>query len=421
MGPAGRVKPLPRHAAVSATIIKGRENMENRTRLFLASCVALVSTAMVLVIRGDIAGQVEQAYELSHEQFGFVSSMAFWGVALSVLVVAPLLDLFGMRRLLYMAFLFHIGGLLLFIFSPSYLFLKMGMLFAGFGNGLVEVVINPLCTTIYAEEKTRRLNILHAWWPGGLIIGGLLSVGMGYLGWQWQAQMGVVLIPVVAYGILIFGQRFPVTERVEAGVSYAEMLREVARPGFLLLLGCMMLTAATEVAPSQWVGSVLSKTANMSGTMVFVYGSAIMFVLRFFAGPLAKRISPIGMMWASVGLSAMGLYLLSGVQSAGAAYLTATVFYVGVCFMWPTMLGITSERYPKGGALLLGLIVFAGNFSIGTIVYKMGSVYDDMGPAAAFRFVAILPVILFFFFGSWWIKDFISGGYRVVKLQKEES
>jgi predicted MFS family arabinose efflux permease len=157
----------------------------------------------------------------------------------------------------------------------------------------------------------------------------------------------------------------------------------------------------------------------MSGTMVFVYGSAIMFVLRFFAGPLAKRISPIGMMWASVSLSAVGLYLLSGVQSAGAAYLTATVFYVGVCFMWPTMLGITSERYPKGGALLLGLIVFAGNFSIGTIVYKMGSVYDDWGPVAAFRFVAILPVILFLFFGTWWIRDFISGGYRVVTLRKD--
>jgi MFS family permease len=393
--------------------------VENRTRLFLASCVGLVTTAMVLVIRGDIAGQVEEAYKLSHEQFGFISSMAFWGVALSVLLVAPLLDLFGMRRLLYLAFLFHVGGLLTFIMAPSYAFLYMGMLFTGFGNGLVEVVINPLCATTYAEEKTRRLNILHAWWPGGLIIGGLLSVGMGKLGWQWQAQMGVVLIPVVMYGFLIFGQRFPVTERVEAGVSYTEMLREVARPGFLLLLGCMMLTAATEVAPSQWVGSVLSKMANMSGTMVFVYGSAIMFVLRFFAGPLAKRISPIGMMWASVSLSAVGLYLLSGVQSAGAAYLTATVFYVGVCFMWPTMLGITSERYPKGGALLLGLIVFAGNFSIGTIVYKMGSVYDGWGPAAAFRFVAILPVILFFFFGAWWIRDFLSGGYQAVTLRKE--
>lgn len=393
--------------------------MENRARLFAASCTALVTTAMVLVIRGDIAGQVESQFGLTHEQFGFVSSMAFYGVAVSVLAVSPLLDLIGMRNLLYLGFLFHVGGLLAFIFAPSYPVLYLSMLAAGIGNGLVEVVINPLCASAYPEEKTKRLNFLHAWWPGGLIIGGLLSVGMGKLGWQWQAQMSVILIPVLAYGFLILRQPFPLTERVEAGVSYGEMVREVARPGFVLLLICMMFTAATEVAPSQWVGSVLGTTAGMSGTLVFVYGSAIMFALRFFAGPAAKKLSPVGMMWVSVTLSAIGLFLLSGVTTPAGAYAVATVFYLGVSFMWPTMLGITSERYPKGGALLLGLMVFAGNFSIGTIVYRMGAVYDTSGPEAAFRFVAILPAVLFAVFGAWWIKDYFAGGYKSIRLARQ--
>ncbi len=394
--------------------------MQNRMRLFLASCAALVTTGMILIIRGDISSQVETAFQLTHEQYGFISSMAFYGVAASVLFVSPLLDLMGMRNLLYIAFVLHVGGIIGFITAPSYTVLYLSMLFAGFGNGLVEVVINPLCTSVYAEEKTRRLNILHAWWPGGLIIGGILSVLMGKLGWEWQTQMGIVLIPTFAYGALIFGQKFPVTERVEAGVSYNEMIKEILRPGFLLLLGCMMLTAATEVAPSQWVESVLRNTANMSGTMIFVYGSAIMFVLRFFAGPIAKRISPVGILWVSVFVSAIGLYLLSGVSSIGSAYLMATIFYAGVCFLWPTMLAVTSERFPKGGALLLGLMVFAGNFSIGTIVYKMGSVYDNWGAAAAFRFVSLFPAILFFVFGAWWIRDYLGGGYRAVKLSNED-
>ena len=136
-----------------------------------------------------------------------------------------------MRNLLYIAFVLHVGGIIGFITAPSYTVLYLSMLFAGFGNGLVEVVINPLCTSVYAEEKTRRLNILHAWWPGGLIIGGILSVLMGKLGWEWQTQMGIVLIPTFAYGALIFGQKFPVTERVEAGVSYNEMIKEILRPG----------------------------------------------------------------------------------------------------------------------------------------------------------------------------------------------
>jgi len=395
--------------------------MENRHQLFLASCVGLLSTAMILVIRGDIAAQVETAFQLTHEQYGFISSMAFYGVASSVLLVSPLLDWLGMKRLLYIAFVFHVIGILAFIMAPNYPVLYMSMLIAGFGNGLVEVVINPLCASVYVEEKTRRLNFLHAWWPGGLIIGGILSVCMGKMGWRWQTQMGMVLIPVIAYGLLIFRQKFPVTERVEAGVSYSEMVREVIRPGFLLLIGCMMLTAATEVAPSQWVGSVLSELAKMSGTLILVYGSAIMFVLRFFGGSLAKKITPVGVMWGAVTVSGFGLYLLSSVSSAASAYMTATIFYVGVTFMWPTMLGITSERFPKGGALLLGLMVFAGNASIGTIVYKMGGVYDAWGAASAFRFVAILPAILFFIFGAWWIMDYLAGGYRAVRLQKKES
>ena len=204
--------------------------MEQRTRLFLASCIGLITTGMVLVIRGEIGDQLETVYGLTHEQFGFVSTMAFYGVAGSVLVVSPLLDLFGMRNLLYLGFVFHIAGILTFINAPNYTVLYLSMLAAGIGNGLVEVVINPLCASTFPEEKTRKLNMLHAWWPGGLIIGGILAVVMGKMGWEWQTQMGIVLVPVFLYGLLIFGQKFPVTERVEAGVSHGEMIRELLRP-----------------------------------------------------------------------------------------------------------------------------------------------------------------------------------------------
>ncbi len=391
-----------------------------RSRLFIASCLALVVTAMIFVIRGDIANQVEGVFNLSHEQYGWVSTMAFFGFASSILVASPMLDALGMRNLLYLAFALHIGGILAFIFAPSYTVLYLSMLFAGFGNGLVEAVINPLIATVYSEQKTHKLNVLHAWWPGGLIIGGLLSVLMGRIGLDWKIQMGIVLIPTIVYGILIFGKSFPRTERLAAGVTTGEMMKTVVHPAFLILLVCMMITASLELAPNQWVGSVLSTTANMSGTLILVYGSAIMFVLRFFAGPIAHRISPIGMMWASVAITAVGLWLLSNVTSPTMAYLTATVFYVGVCFMWPTMLGITSERFPRGGAFAMGLMGFAGQFMLGVVIFKMGGVYDTWGPAAAFQFVAKLAIIPFIIFGIWWVKDYLAGGYKAVRLSQSQ-
>jgi len=390
----------------------------NQQRLFIASCLALVVTAMIFVIRGDIATQVETVFHLTHEQYGFVSTMAFFGFASSILVASPMLDALGMRNLLYLALLLQIGGLLGFIFAQGYAWLYTSMLFAGFGNGLIEAVINPMTATIYADQKTHKLNVLHAWWPGGLIIGGLLSVFMGKLGWTWQVQMGIVLIPTIAYGLMIFGQKFPATERHAAGISTSEMFKAVFVPGFILLMLCMMITASLELAPGQWVASVLQNTAKMSGTLILVYGSAIMFVLRFFAGPIAHRISPIGMMWASVTIAAIGLWLLAGVTTPAMAYAAATVFYCGVCFMWPTMLGITSERFPRGGALTMGLMGFVGQFMLGIVIFKMGGVYDQLGPEASFKFVAKLAIIPFIVFGAWWIKDYFAGGYKAVKLGK---
>jgi MFS family permease len=387
-----------------------------RRRLFFASCLSLVVTAMIFVIRGSITDEVKGVFGINNEEYGWVSTMAFFGFATSILVASPMLDALGMRNLLYLAFALHIGGIIAFIVAPNYSVLYTSMLFAGFGNGLVEAVINPLTATIYADEKTHKLNVLHAWWPGGLIIGGLLAVLMGQMQLSWQVQMAVVLIPTVVYGILIFGQTFPQTERAAAGIATGEMIKTALKPAFLVLMACMMITASIELAPGQWVESVLRKTANTSGTLILVYGSALMFVLRFFAGPIAHRISPIGMMWASVTITGIGLWLLSDVNTAAMAYVTATIFFVGVCFMWPTMLGIVSERFPHGGAFTMGLMGFAGQFALGVVIFKMGGVYDAWGPAAAFRFVAKLALIPFVVFGIWWVKDYMAGGYKPVIL-----
>lgn len=390
----------------------------NQRRLFIASCLSLIVTAMIFVIRGDIAPQIEPAFGLSHEDYAFVSTMAFFGFAASILVASPMLDALGMRNLLYLAFALHIGGVLAFIFAPNYTVLYLSMLFAGFGNGLVEAVINPLTATIYADEKTHKLNVLHAWWPGGLIIGGLIAYVMGLLNFTWQMKMAVVLIPTIIYGVLIFGQKFPKTERAAAGISTSEMIKAALIPMFLVLLFCMMITASIELAPGQLMESVLRDKARMSGTLVFVYGSALMFVLRFFAGPIAHKISPIGIMWASVTLAGIGLYWLAAADSATSAYIAATIFYVGVCFMWPTMLGITSERYPQGGAFTMGLMGFAGQAALGLIILRTGKIFDQWGATASFQFIAKLAVIPFIVFAIWWIKDYLAGGYKAVKLSQ---
>ena len=206
--------------------------------------------------------------------------------------------------------------------------------------------------------------MLHAWWPGGMILGGLLALAISWvLGLEvggegktteatifgWQVKTGLILVPMIIYGSLFLLEPFPVTERVASGVSTSQMLKEAWRPMFLLWAFCMMLTAATELAPQGMQSLVLEKTAGMNGTTILIYTSSMMFVLRHFAGPIAHRFSPVGMLTGSAVFSAIGLYALSFAYDFTTAIAAATIFGLGITYFWPTMLGVTAERFPRGG------------------------------------------------------------------------
>jgi MFS family permease len=391
-------------------------SLTNRRRLFVASCLALVTTAMVFSIRAAVLDDLGAHFNVNKEAVGIFAGKAFLGFAAAIFLGGPLCDAFGMRPLLVLACGLHLSGVLLTIFAPSYDVLVWATFVVGLGNGLVEGVINPLIATIYADQKTHKLNVLHAWWPGGLVIGGLAAYALTLAGLGWQIKVGLILVPAVIYGIIALGQKFPATERVASGVSTGEMFRQALRPMFLLLAGCMVLTATTELGPNQWMESVLRQTAQTPGILVLVYISGLMFVLRFFAGPIAHRISPVGLLLACSALSAVGLWALSYADSAVTAFAAATIFGVGVCYFWPTMLGVTSEQFPKGGALLLGLMGAVGNVAIDRALPLMGRVYDEYGAASAFRYVTVAPIALVVIFGAMFLYFRARGGYRAVKL-----
>jgi len=388
----------------------------SRERLFLASCIALLATGMTFAVRGDIMGPLGQQFALSDRDLGLIAGAAFYGFMLSILFGGSLVDALGMGRILTLAFASHVSGLILTIFAPGFALLFAGTLIVGIGNGLVEAACNPLIATVYSDRKTQKLNAFHAWFPLGLIVGGLISFVMTALHLDWHIKLASILIAVTAYGVLFLGQKFPVTERVQASVSTGVMYRELARPAFLLLLGCMFLTAATELGPNQWIPDSLKKIAGTSGILVLVFINALMFLGRTFAGPVVHRVSPVGLIAACSVLSAVGLFGLGHATTPGGAYLAAAVFALGICYYWPTMLGLTSERFPKGGSLLLGIMGAAGNLSVALILPYMGHINDTQGPAVAFQKVALLPVLLVVVFAALYLSDKAKGGYRAEVL-----
>jgi MFS family permease len=400
----------------------------NKQRLFTASCIALIATAMSFAIRGDIMGELQQLFALTDTQLGWIGTAAFWGFGLSILFGGPLCDVLGMGNIMRLAALGHIGGTILTIVAPNFTVLFLATVLIGTANGLVEAAINPLIATIYSDQKTAKLTHLHAWFPGGIVIGGLAAFAFTQIGLHWQAKMLLLLIPSVIYAFLFFSEQLPPTERAAAGVSTSEMVGELARPLFIMLWVCMWLTAATELGPNTWIPTIFNRlipSGAQAGIVNLVWISLVMYLLRQFAGDISHKVSPVGLIAMTAIPAAAGLYLFSQAHTAVTAFIAATIFAAGIAFWWPTMLGITSERFPKGGALALAVIGATGSFATAISGPIMGRISDHYGvtqenPTMAGKVLAwwaLLPLGLVVIFGAIYLRDKAAGGYRVEKIR----
>lgn len=356
----------------------------HRGQLFVASCFALIATAVCFAVVGDIMGDLKSRFVLSNEQVGYIGGAAIWGFTIAMAAFGSFVDVLGMRNLLFFALLCHLAGALTMMFGANFVTLFSGALILALGNGTVEAVCNPLIATLFPDRKTEKLNQFHVWFPGGIVIG---AVGAYLLGQAqlttlgplvlWQVKLCLIIVPALIYGVLIAGQTFPATERVQAGMTFGQMVAgALGRPLLWILLICMAVTASLELGPGRWIPSVLT-AGGISGILVLAYGNGLMAVLRFLAGPVVHKLSPTGILVLSAILSGVGLYWFSFAENTAMAFASATVFYVGVCYFWPTMLGVTAERVPRSGSLGLALMGGMGMLAVGVLTApQMGAVAD---------------------------------------------
>lgn len=420
--------------------------VHNRRAIFWICVLALFTAAVSFSIRTGASGAIKAALLdttvplHSGEMIAAALGYSFLGFALSLLVISPLLDVFGAKRVILFASACFIVGPILIVISPNfgdigavYAVLTAGMVVSGFAWGATEASINPVVAALYPDEKTGELNALHAWWPAGIVIGGLASLlFFQQLDLGWQALIALIPVPGVAFGLWAMTQQFPKTESTNLGVPFREMLAEpFKRPSFWIFPTIMLLTASAELAPGSWVDVALTQTVGMPGIIVLIYVSAIMFVMRHFAGALEHRFSDMGLLCLCTIPAAIGLYLLSVASSPITAIFAATLWAFGVCFMWPTMLAAAARRYPRGGPWTIGIIGFAGAMAIYLVLPEIGKIYDrakldaaggaegfaalGAGPELqkvlayaaeqSFQVIAIVPVALFFIFGAVWLVE----------------
>lgn len=333
----------------------------NKSALFNASCLALITTAFSFSIRAGILPQLGDSFGLTAEQLGFINSMWFLGFPISMILGGLFYHIVGPANIMRIAFVTHTLGILLTIYADGYNTLLISTLFIGFGNGCTEAACNPLIADMYSGTTLNKmLNRFHMWFPGGIVLGSLVSKFMTDGGFAWQSQVWVMMIPTVAYAVLFFGKAFP-QPKVEGVTSVSSNFKAMLSPVFIFLFICMALTAISEFGPQQWVGLIMG-SSGASPMLILALTTGVMAVGRFFAGPVVKALGQTGVLLGGAIFASIGIFLFSTVTGP-MAYVAAVIFAIGVCYFWPVMVGAVAQRVPLSGALGMSIIGGVGMFS----------------------------------------------------------
>ncbi len=402
----------------------------NAKRLLWAGFTAILAAGVGFAIRGGILDNWGREFGFTGLQLGAIGGAGFTGFCFGIIVGGVVADKIGYGKLVMVAFAFHVlSAFVTFAavdgMSPdlAYKWLFWGTFLFAIANGTLEAVANPLVATLFPQNRTHYLNILHASWPAGMILGGVAGwVLDDKFQWDWKWQLALFLIPTVLYGLMFFGQRMPQSEASQKGLSLGQMLKDVGilgglvvcylislffgdvlkgfmdpqiasyvgyGIGMILLVGIGVITefsigswllfvlfiahalvGAVELGTDGWIqnitGNILS---SEEGKILFVFTSAVMFGLRFCAHFIENKLglSPIALLLVCAVLAFVGLNLTSYVNSFGMAILALTVYGFGKTFFWPTMLAVASDRFPRTGAVAISIMGGIGMMSAGLL------------------------------------------------------
>jgi len=351
-------------------------------RIFWASFLTLIAEGMGFGVRTGILADWGGQFGFTKSELGSITGGGLAGFGVTIIICSFFADRIGYKAILLGAFVLHaLSAVLTLCATPvfhaagrdaTYWTLYIGMFMFALGNGLCEAAINPLVATLYPKNKTHYLNILHAGWPAGLVIGAL--IGFLFVGDQaffthlrWEIPIATFLIPAVWYGLIVIKERFPRSETHAAGVSLGEQITAVLAPIFIFLILIHAMVGYVELGTDSWISNILNNVVGNYSLLLFIYISMLMFILRFFAGPIVHRINPLGLLFVAACCGATGLFMLGSFKTGAMLVVAGTIFALGKTFYWPTMLGVAGEQFPKSGALGMGLLGGFGMLSAGLL------------------------------------------------------
>ena len=355
--------------------------MTNEKKLFYGSCFALITTALSFSLRAGVLPQIQDELGLTAEQLGYINQMWFLGFPISMIIGGLVYHTVGGKRIMLFAFFTHMLGIIMTIYSGSYVILMISTLLIGLGNGCTEAACNPMIADTYeGNMMSKMMNRFHMWFPGGIVVGSLLSTFMTNANMGYQMQLAVMIIPTLIYAYLFISSDWPKAKVAEAA-SIMSNFKAMFSPLFLFMAACMALTAISEFGPQQWSSLILAKSGAQP-MLILALVTGVMAVARYFGGEMVHQFNTTGVLLGSAILAALGVFLLS-TQTGAMAYVAAVVFALGVAYFWPNMIGFIADYIPESGALGMSIVGAVGMFANSIFQPIIGGWIDRDKAAAA--------------------------------------
>ena len=380
----------------------------NRTTLMWASFLTLVAAGVGFATRAASGPAWASEFNIPSSTFGMIMGAGFLGFGVFIFLGGLLVEFFGYKKLLLLAVILHLLSAVMLFVAPTLhaeweesvgielatkntvSLLYWSVFLFSVCAGLYEAVINPLVGKIYPENQTHYLNVLHAGWPGGLIVGGILAACFqNDTAWivkiPWHLALTTYAIVLAVLLLVVIKESFPDTVSQRGNVKVITLFSCFASVPFLVLILMHALIGYMELGVDSWQTRLMENLVDNS-VVVLIYTSFLMFTLRFFAGPIAHKLNPIGLLFVSSLLAVGGLLWLSTeIGSVLVIFAAATLYAFGKAFLWPTMLAVAGERYPQSGAVAMSALGASGMLCVGFIGAEMIGVQQSDATANYLR------------------------------------
>ncbi len=337
---------------------------------------------------------------LTQEQLGQIGSVAFIGLTGGIFVTGPLADRLGAKVFALLGNLLLAVGLVATWWSPTYELLLVANVLLGLGAGILDMVLSPVVSALNPDTRTSSMNWLHSFYCIGATVTVVAGTTALQCGINWRVASLFLLVLPIALIFLLGAMRFPaLTAEGGERTPLKELMTDL---WFIGALVAIFLGGATELGMAQWLPAYAELSLKypqwVGGAALFAF-SVCMAIGRMGIGALSARVNPITIMALGCGISVILFLAGSFVPFYPVALLACVLAGLTGSCLWPTMLAITADKYPNGGATMFGALAAFGNAGGIFMPWAVGCIADksDLHWGLAVSALApffMLPVVL---------------------------